>query len=569
MFTSAELIEALQRRTRRSLRPSPPVGEFPPGWSAWLAAMAQRRGAITGAARDAIVAVFLQRELARPPRRDAELTRWQAFTTLWRQQWQPAEPETRRERIAAYAITLGVHVVLVAILVWLSWAHFSGMPAPARGQDVVQVQFIGEGTPEAQGGGAPGGEQPQPDPGRAAPAAAPAPQAPATPVEPREVAATPPPPAPAQPPRPQPPVPTPEPPEPVAPAPEQPLQVTQVPAPDTAFVLVPPTPPQVDVRQAEVRVPAMREQPEALQRPEPPVELVQAPQLPRRPLPTAQVAVPDLRIPVERLPDQPRLAPAPARTVATPQAQVRVPELRDQAAALPGRTPRASAATTARPSADVAAAGAPSTAAAPSAGTAQSPRPAGGQSPEPAGRGDIPRQAGAGPETQEAPGSWSAPVRGDDWGLSDRNRPGGQAGSPGLFDGQGRPRLAPGDRHEPGGGLPPGMSTDDLAHLDRNGTWLKRPPIGYEPTRFDRYWRPNETLLEEWVRKSIKDLVIPIPGTSKSIHCVVSILALGGACGVSDPNLNDQEVEARPPPDIPFKPELQDDPDVLEQPATP
>ena len=41
----------------------------------------------------------------------------------------------------------------------------------------------------------------------------------------------------------------------------------------------------------------------------------------------------------------------------------------------------------------------------------------------------------------------------------------------------------------------------DLADLDRAGTWLRRPPTDYEPTVFDKYWRPSETLLEEWVRK--------------------------------------------------------------------
>ena len=60
------------------------------------------------------------------------------------------------------------------------------------------------------------------------------------------------------------------------------------------------------------------------------------------------------------------------------------------------------------------------------------------------------------------------------------------------------------------------------------------------------------------MRKGVKEMGIPIPGTSKRIVCVVSILQLGGGCGISDPNLNDQPATARPPPDIPFKPELQE-----------
>ena len=51
-----------------------------------------------------------------------------------------------------------------------------------------------------------------------------------------------------------------------------------------------------------------------------------------------------------------------------------------------------------------------------------------------------------------------------------------------------------------GGGLPPGTITEDFAKIDRNGTWLKRPPTDYTPTSFDKFWVPNEDLLQEWVR---------------------------------------------------------------------
>jgi len=52
---------------------------------------------------------------------------------------------------------------------------------------------------------------------------------------------------------------------------------------------------------------------------------------------------------------------------------------------------------------------------------------------------------------------------------------------------------------------------------------------------------------------------IPIPGTDKRLSCVVSMLQLGGGCGLVDPNVNAQPATARPPPDIPFKPHLQED----------
>ncbi|MDQ3229479.1 MAG: transmembrane repetitive protein, partial [Pseudomonadota bacterium] len=62
---------------------------------------------------------------------------------------------------------------------------------------------------------------------------------------------------------------------------------------------------------------------------------------------------------------------------------------------------------------------------------------------------------------------------------------------------------------------------------------------------------------QEWVRRGIKTLSIPIPGTSKRLECVVSILQAGGGCGLSDSEkLFEQPAIARPPPAIPFKPEL-------------
>ena len=44
------------------------------------------------------------------------------------------------------------------------------------------------------------------------------------------------------------------------------------------------------------------------------------------------------------------------------------------------------------------------------------------------------------------------------------------------------------------------------------------------------------------------------------------MLMLGGACGISDPNMLDVEAEARKPPDVPFKPELQQDQESLRPP---
>ncbi len=136
---------------------------------------------------------------------------------------------------------------------------------------------------------------------------------------------------------------------------------------------------------------------------------------------------------------------------------------------------------------------------------------------------------------------------------------GGQKGTPsGLYNSDGSVRLA----ETPGSASPaqpPGALTDEIVNLDRAGTWLKRKTTDYEPTSFDRYWRPSETLLEEWVRKSVTTVRIPIPGTNKHVVCQTVLLVVGGGCDISDPNLLDVPATARPAPDIPFKPGLQED----------
>lgn len=107
----------------------------------------------------------------------------------------------------------------------------------------------------------------------------------------------------------------------------------------------------------------------------------------------------------------------------------------------------------------------------------------------------------------------------------------------------------------------PGGENDQWTRqrLEAGGTWLRRPPPGHAAGRFDRYWVPNESLLAEWVRQGIKNVDIPLPGGSGSISCVISLLQLGGGCGVTDPNMAEQPAQARAAPDIPFKPALHND----------
>lgn len=72
---------------------------------------------------------------------------------------------------------------------------------------------------------------------------------------------------------------------------------------------------------------------------------------------------------------------------------------------------------------------------------------------------------------------------------------------------------------------------------DAEKQFYRNDVIAYEATRFDEYWKPDKDLLtdvlEKLVEKTTKEIRIPVPGRPGStIICKVSLLALGGACGV-------------------------------------
>lgn len=179
----------------------------------------------------------------------------------------------------------------------------------------------------------------------------------------------------------------------------------------------------------------------------------------------------------------------------------------------------------------------------------------------------------AGPPSPEAAGSGAARAAdardggravsagrsaGEDWSVrSGDDQWSARAGNGGndLFDAHGRARLpeAPAASRGAPGGEADGWTRERLAGA---GTWLKRPPYEHRPTSFDQYWVPNESLLAEWVRKGVRNIAIPVPGTDTRIQCVISVLQLGGGCGLEGAV---QPAQARAAPDIPFKPGLQQD----------
>lgn len=72
---------------------------------------------------------------------------------------------------------------------------------------------------------------------------------------------------------------------------------------------------------------------------------------------------------------------------------------------------------------------------------------------------------------------------------------------------------------------------------DAKKAFYRNRAISYEKTRFDEYWKPDQDLLtgllSELVEKSTKQIKIPVPGRPDSkMVCTISLLALGGGCGV-------------------------------------
>jgi hypothetical protein len=551
VFSAAELIEILHARDRRRwpLHSDRPFGTFPPTWRAWFLAMNEHKGAVIGAPVAEYLAAYLARAPSRPPGASAELGRWKAFASLARQQWEPAPSDQRGvRRIAAVSSGL-LHLFFALMLLWIGYVAIGDAPPEARDAgESVQIEYVGTGTPAETGG-------------------APAPGATDSPVvaaagAPAQTAAAAPTPAAAEPTRQE--SSTDQLPQPVQAVSAQSLVVTETAQPDIDFTLPAPVPRDLSLPQLEIETPVLTTEIAKVEtfEPHPPVRALDRPKSPS-PTPT----VPTLRTEISEIEVRQPLPQVEVR--ALPQTAVRTPQLRQptlravpgeiQVRALPAPTAAPTTASSPTP-APTAPANASGTGRAPSTAATSVPAAGGRPQAQGTGRSTSAAPSGAGPTPSPRPGAAASAIRSDDWGDSNRNVPGNSTAgrNPGLFNSDGSVRL-PGDDGRAGGGLPPGTIIEDFEKIDRMGTWLKRPPFDYTPTRFDRFWVPNRSLLEEWVSRGIKKVAIRIPGTTKRIECTVSLLQAGGGCGIFDPNMQDQEATARPPPDVPFKPELQED----------
>ncbi|PPT93275.1 transmembrane repetitive protein [Xanthomonas arboricola pv. arracaciae] len=599
MTTAADLLQALRARMPGKLILDRRTG-LPYGWATW---MSSRIGPAAAFNDDQVMGVLLARPASPVGAGMAlPLSRFQAFRSLWWQHWEPRPKDQRPQHWLALLGSLLIHLGFIALLIWVVTVRWAPDDTKTGDESRVRMTFIGDGAVE-QGGG-------QGQPADAAQAAsgdaASAPQSSASaataatgkpngsraaPPEPTPVESVDPPSsaAQAQDIAPEPvaaaasePV-APEVPRVTVPVPpvtiESPLQVTETPVATNDFVVPPPptitvaprpvapAAPQIEVRQRDIQTVTEQPQLRELQRPAATVAMrtanaptvrereivvpdrpqVVAPSVRSREI-TPTVRMPDVAIRTAELPSVPDLAPQPAPA----------------APAQP--TPATSAPTS---STSVAAATQPSAASTqPNQAQANSARSAQPSATAAASSAARPATNNAGPAPVDRSGGWDVAANADDWSKSDRRRAGETTGANGArngtFNADGSVHVAAGTG-DAGNGAgdrgPPGSETDTWTRdqIAQGGTWLKRPPYGYTPTSLDKYWMPNQSLLQEWVRRGLKKIEIPIPGTTTKISCVVSLLQFGGGCGLSDPNLNDQPATARPPPDVPFKRELQED----------
>ena len=495
MTQAADIIAALLAG-----KPAPVIERhtgMPYGWGLWLRHLKERLGAIGRDTSDGIVAALAQRPLSPPEPRQPAMGRWQAFRAMFYPGWDAPLREERGLRWFAGATSLLMHLLFVLLLVLFALVGLPPPEAPAGDESRVQMEFIGEGTPEEEGGGPPAAQAA--DAAQAVSASAqPAeaqPQASAQPVA-AEAASTPPQ----------------EVAEVAPPVAQQNVQVTETPVATSDFVLPPVTERPLEFAQPQIK----------------PLEVS---------VPTREVTV-AVAPPVQRPLPQVRNVQVPTRDLPTPSLRAATPGVRQAEIAMPNRGSSTSSSN------------APATQATASGNA--------GQTAATTPQGTQPGATASGSASANRLGASPTPRRGDDWGASTRNVPGQTGGNTngegaGLFNADGSARApdsATGNASRPGA---PGSKQQQRADADRASKWLERPEYPYEPTMFDKYWVPNESVLAEWVRRAIREVEVPIPGTSRKVKCVVSVLQAGGACGLYDPNLNEQPATARPPPDIPVK----------------
>ncbi|MBS0214496.1 MAG: hypothetical protein JSR63_08945 [Proteobacteria bacterium] len=527
MFGPDDLAAALRSR-RRALRSIRPQGESPflTSWREWLHALPAKAASPAYPESD-LRDLLAKRGLPkRKPASRMQLTRWQSFRSLFRNSWDNEDDGNRRLRIGSAIASLIINLFFAAMLLWLMYLRFMARPTQEE-ELAMQVQLIGQGAPEEEGGGTP---QPQPEitVARASPR-----DAKVTPTSTQESAA----------------------PQSAAVSTSQvqtqaeavstmQMQAPQTPAKPVTPQPLPPSTPILVAKPTEA-IPKFTQPPQQMPQlptqvtPQPELQAQALPNIPE-PEPVEQASLQGVRAQAVAVPTMAaksigkiNLPPTPA---AAPNASAAVASSAQSTSTAGANAPlRGTAATTGAPSATV----------------------GNGSGVQASGRG-----VGAG--TQAKTGGPPTPLKGDDWGAASRN----VAGQPhGAINGN-RNGGANGDQYDTSGTAKYGADQFTVRIKDpyKEGSWVKRQARKDDPTMFEPYWVPHENLLEEWVRRGIKEIEIPLDGSGKRvIKCKISLLALGGGCGIAGGvnGVKDNPARARKPPAVPFKSKYFDDPSAL------
>ncbi len=531
MFGPDDLAAALRSR-RRALRSIRPQGESPflTSWRAWLHA-APTKAISPSYPESDLRELLAARPLSRrKPASRMQLTRWQSVRSLFRNRWDSEDDGNRRLRIGSAIASLVINLFFAAMLLWLMYLRFMARP-PQEEELAMQVQLIGQGAPDEEGGGTP---QPQPEitVARASPRKANATQESAAPesasVAPSQVQVQ------------------------TEAVSTMPMQVPQTPVKPAAPQPLPPSTPILVAKPTEA-VPKftqplqrMSPLPTPVMPPQPELHAQMLP-APQEPKPAEPTPLPSVRTQAVAMP----ALPTQSRSVTTADLSQAVRDLPTPPAPAAASTAASAAATSSASDANAPLRGSAATTGAPSttAGT---------------GTGIQPNGRGVGAGTQAKTGGPPTPLKGDDWGAASRN----VAGQPhGAIDGN-RAGGANGSQYDTSGTAKYGADQFVARVKDpyKEGSWIRRQVRKDDPTMFEPYWVPHENLLEEWVRKGIKEIEIPLGGDGKRvIKCTISILQLGGGCGIGGGinGVKDNPARARKPPAVPFKSKYFDDPSAL------
>ena len=526
MFGPDELAAALRNR-HRALRSIRPQGEsqFLTSWRAWLHAAPTKVASPAYPESDLRELLAVRALPKRKPASRMQLTRWQSFRSLFRNNWDNEDDGYRRLRIGSAIASVVINLFFAAMLLWLMYLRF--MARPHSEEDVaMQVQLIGQGAPDEEGGGTPQA-QPEITVARAAKTTQESTATPETAtVTPSQVQTQA---------------------EVVA---STPMQAPQTPAKPVQSEPLPPSTPILVAKPTEA-IPKFTQPPQQMPSLQPQVvrqQDLQAQALPNIPAPKpvepTPTPVPSVRTQVVAMPT----LPTQTRTMQTPELSAQA--VRDVPAP-PSPSTASAAQSSASNSGNAPLRGVAATTGAPSAVSGS------GTGIQPSGRG-----VGAG--TQAKTGGPPTPLKGDDWGAASRN----VAGQPhGAING-GRAGEGNSGQYDTSGTAKYGADQFTMRVKDpyKEGSWVKRQARKDDPTMFEPYWVPRENLLEEWVRKGIKEIEIPLDGSGKRvIKCKISILQLGGGCGLAGGinGVKDNPARARKPPAVPFKSKYFDDPSAL------